>query len=182
MSTLKCFGVVAFCLTAFSQNLFCQIMLQGVVTDTGSVPIKNALVELIDQADVNRQFISYTNEAGQYTIQIPTRVEDAHSQSVQTFRLFQNYPNPFNPSTVIEYELEMPAYVSLEIHNALGQSIKSLFSGFQSNLYNRLVWDATNDQGQGVPAGVYIYSLTTEGVRINKKMLLIDGQQGNQTV
>jgi len=182
MFTLKCFGVVAFCLAILSQNLFCQIILQGVVTDTGSVPIQNALVELIDQADGNRKFTSYTNETGQYSIQVSTIVEDAHSQGVQGFQLFQNYPNPFNPSTVIEYELEKPAYVRLEVYNALGQSIKSLFSGFQSNLNTRIVWDATNDQGQGVPTGVYIYSLITEGVRINKKMLLIDGQHGNYSL
>jgi uncharacterized protein (TIGR02145 family) len=179
MLTLKCFGIVAAFLLAFSQNLSSQIMLQGVITDAESEPIRNALVELIDQADVNRKFSSTTNETGHYSIQIPTKVEDALSWEIQTFKLFQNYPNPFNPSTVIEYELERPAYVRLDIYNTLGQLIKSLFSGFQPNLYNRVVWDATNDRGHGVPAGVYIYSLTTEGVRINKKMLLIDGQQIN---
>lgn len=42
-----------------------------------------------------------------------------------------------------------------------------------------VIWNATHDMGQGVPAGVYIYSLKADGKSINRKMLLIDGQQGS---
>jgi hypothetical protein len=165
---------------ALTQNVFSQIELQGKVTDLGSDPIENALVELIDQADTTRTFSDYTDVQGNYTIMIEgTGVDGIHSQSPGTFRLLQNYPNPFNPSTVIEYELARPAHVTIEIYNVLGQKIKTLFDGFQSARAGRVVWDATDDLGKGVSAGIYISSLTADNYRMNKKMLLVDGLQGD---
>jgi uncharacterized protein (TIGR02145 family) len=168
---------------ALSHNLFSQIILQGIVKDTGLEPVQNAMVEITDQADVNRKFSSFTNEQGQYVIHIEeTGVNDIHTQSPGGFNLSQNYPNPFNPSTVIVYELLQPTKVSIKIHNILGQKIKTLFDGFQSNQTGQVVWDGTDDLGQGVSAGVYIYSLNANGIRINKKMLLIDGHRGYSNI
>jgi uncharacterized protein (TIGR02145 family) len=180
MSLQKYFWFVFVCVITLSQNLFSQIVLQGVVADKESVPVQNALVELIDQADTTRIFSDYTDAQGQYVIAI-TGVGDAHTRPPGTFNLMQNYPNPFNPSTVIEYELAKPAHITIEIYNVLGQKIKTLFAGFQANGIGRIVWDATDDMGQGVPAGVYIYSLIQSGTRINKKMLLLDGHQNHSS-
>ena len=169
-------------LLIFNLNLFSQIVLQGNVTSAGMdpEPVQNALVELIDQADTSRSFNSKTDEKGHYTIQLTeTAIGDVSVQKPGAFQLFQNYPNPFNPSTVITYECPHPADVRIEIYNILGQKIKTLYDGFQSNLLGRVIWDGTNDLGQGVSAGVYIYSLTSENIRINKKMLLLDGHSGN---
>ncbi len=176
-------AVVALTFTYFSQSLYCQIVLQGAVRDGVSEPVKNALVELIDQVDSTRTFSSYTDEQGQYAIQIDvTGVDDNQLSSPGSFKLLQNYPNPFNPSTVITYELSQPTYIVIEIHNILGQKIKTLFNGFQNNRTGQVVWDATDDLGRGVSAGVYIYSLKAEGTRISRKMLLIDGNYGSTNV
>jgi len=175
--------VIAFCYFAFCQTLFSQIVLQGVVKDTGVDPVYNALVTLTDEADANRSFNSYTNEQGEYSIQITTTsVDDFYSNNPGRFILFQNYPNPFNPSTVISYELTKPADISIEIYNVMGQKLRTLLDGHQVARSGQVIWDATNDLGQGVPAGVYIYSLKADGIRINKKMLLIDGHQGNSNM
>ncbi|HPG40217.1 MAG TPA: FISUMP domain-containing protein [bacterium] len=136
-------------------------------------------MELIDQADTNTVFSSSTNAAGLYTIQIPgTAIGDVATKRPGVFNLLQNYPNPFNPATVISYQIPYPAHISIEIYNVLGQRIKVLYEGFQTDLYGRLIWDATNEQNQGVSAGVYIYTLRTKDTRINRKMLLLDGHAG----
>lgn len=180
MNLCKGFIVIVFCILILSQNLFSEIVLQGVVRDNGSEPVENALVELIDQGDANRIFSSTTNAQGQYSIQITeTGIGEFPNQNPDAFNLLQNYPNPFNPSTVIGYELSHPAYIRIEIYNVLGQKIRTLYDGFQANLYGRVVWDATNDLGQGVSAGVYIYTLISENRQINRKMLLLDGHLGN---
>jgi uncharacterized protein (TIGR02145 family) len=180
MATRMNSGLVFFSLYFLSQTVFSQIRVEGFVTDTESEPVENALVELIDQEDSSRTFSSYTNQQGRYEIQIAeTGVDNDHPQRPATFTLLQNYPNPFNPSTVIEYRLEKQAHITIEVFNVLGHKIKTLFDGFQSHPSGRIVWDATDDRGKGVAAGVYIYSLTAEGIRINRKMLLIDGQRGN---
>jgi len=185
MFNQKYFSLLTICFLLLVKNLFSQIVLQGTVTDNGgeylgngAEPVVNALVIVTDQFDAGRFFSAYTNEQGQYTIQITqTDVADDPSGTPGKFRLLQNYPNPFNPSTVIGYELSQPSYVSIEIYNVLGRKVKTLLNGFQSSS-SQVVWDATDDHGQGVPAGLYIYSMQTGDIRINKKMLLIDGQGG----
>ena len=167
------------CFIILSQNLLSQIVLQGVVTDNGGEWIPDVLVEVLDEVDSTRTFSSYTNQQGQYIIQfLETGVKAFHSQNPGTYMLKQNYPNPFNPSTVIPYELSYSAHITIEVRNILGQKIKTLYDGFHPSGAGHRIWDATDDFGRGVPAGLYIYSMKTDNVTINKKMLLIDGQQG----
>jgi len=190
MFTRKTIILLAICFMLFGQNLFSQIVLEGVVTDNGAEylgngaePVINALVTLTDQADAQRTFSDYTNDQGQYSIEISsTSVDDPDANNPVNFTLLQNYPNPFNPSTVIGYELNKPSHISIDIYNLLGQKIRTLVEGYQTAGPGQVMWDASNDAGQGVPAGVYIYSLRGEGINMNKKMLLIDGQQGSSNL
>ena len=177
--------LLTICFVFLNQNLFSQIILQGKIIDngaeylgSGAEPVAGALVTITDQADANRTFSSYTDDQGQYSIDIPqTSVDGEASLSPGSFHLLQNYPNPFGPSTVIGYELSKPSHIRIEIYNALGQKIKTLVDGFE-NISSHVTWDGTNDLGRGVPSGVYIYSLKADGKKINRKMLLIDGNQG----
>ncbi|NQT23830.1 T9SS type A sorting domain-containing protein [candidate division KSB1 bacterium] len=187
MFTRKYFSLLIICSILLSQILFSQIVFQGTITDNGAEylgssaePVANALVTLTDQADAQRIFTGYTNDQGEYSIQISsTGVDDDDSNNPGRFNLLQNYPNPFNPSTVIGYVLNKPSNITIEIYNVLGQKIRTLFDGYQTAGSGRIIWDASNDLGKGVSAGVYIYSLRADGININKKMLLIDGQQGS---
>ena len=186
MFNLKHFMLFTCCFLLPSQTIFPQIVLQGTVRDnggeylgSGAEAVVKALVAVTDQADPGRTFSTSTDEQGQYTIQITqTGVDDGPSTTPGHFRLLQNYPNPFNPSTVICYELSQPCRVTIDIYNILGQKIKTLLDGFQGSS-GQVVWYAKDANNQGVPAGLYIYSMKAGDVRINRKMLLIDGQQGN---
>lgn len=181
----KYFSLVTLCFMLLFQNLFSQIIFQGTVTDNGgeylgkgAKPVVNALVTLRDEADTNRSFSAYTNVQGQYEIQITeTGVDDIHSQPPEAFNLLQNYPNPFNPSTVIGYNLSQAAHIRIEIYNVMGQKIKTLLKGIQPRGRGQIIWDGTDNGYRGVSAGVYIYSLSAEGIRISRKMLLLDGHQ-----
>ena len=42
------------------------------------------------------------------------------------FSLDGNYPNPFNPVTTIQFTLDRPATVSVEIYDLLGRNVQSL--------------------------------------------------------
>ncbi len=164
------------------QTIFAEITIKGHITTPGMdpEPLSGVPVELIDQADNSRVFKSTTDSNGFYTITvITTSVEKSATRSPATYQLLQNYPNPFNPSTVITWTQPRPGYVKLEIYNILGQRIRTLFESYQTEGIGRVLWDGTNDQGQGMAAGVYIYSLfTSDGSRLNKKMLLLDGHTG----
>jgi len=91
----------------------------------------------------------------------------------EKFRLIQNYPNPFNPLTIISYELLEDSYVSVTIYDLLGNVINNLVSINQSSGYKSVQWNATNNLGQPVSAGVYLYSIETKDFRQTKKMILL---------
>lgn len=75
------------------------------------------------------------------------------------FTLFQNYPNPFNPETEIRFYLEKDRKIELKIYNPLGQLVKTLVKDQLSEGFHTVVWDGTNNDGNQMPTGVYIYSL-----------------------
>ncbi|MDB2351502.1 T9SS type A sorting domain-containing protein [Candidatus Marinimicrobia bacterium] len=89
------------------------------------------------------------------------------------FTLKDNYPNPFNPLTTITYELLTDGIVNIVIYDLIGKKIKTLVSGFQTVGSKNVNWNATNNQGQPVSAGVYLYIIEAGDFRQTKKMILL---------
>ncbi|HMW36542.1 MAG TPA: choice-of-anchor B family protein, partial [bacterium] len=93
---------------------------------------------------------------------------------VKSFDLKQNFPNPFNPETTIAFTLENNSdRLTLTVYNTLGQKIKTLWDGPKTSGYHRVTWDGTNETGQRVSTGTYIYRVNTGKSVFTKKMLLI---------
>ena len=85
-----------------------------------------------------------------------------------------NYPNPFNPTTTIRYALEDAAPVRLEIYNLLGQLTRTLVAEHQDAGRYAVPWDATDERGRLVSAGIYFMHLQVGSQRSQiEKMLLI---------
>ena len=55
----------------------------------------------------------------------------------------------------------------------LGYVIKELVNEVQNSGYKSIQWNATNNQGQPVSAGVYLYSIEAGEFRQIKKMILL---------
>ena len=55
----------------------------------------------------------------------------------------------------------------------LGNVINNLVNDNQNSGYKSIQWDATNNQGQQVSAGVYLYSIEAGNFRQTKKMILL---------
>ena len=89
------------------------------------------------------------------------------------FTLEQNYPNPFNPSTTILYNLSNDELVSFEIFNLNGKKVRTLVNEYQNSGPKKVIWNADNNQGRQVPAGIYLYSIVAGNVKQTKKMLLV---------
>ena len=89
------------------------------------------------------------------------------------FALHQNYPNPFNPTTSIEYDLPNDSYTVVTVFDVMGKHVKTLVDENQSAGFKTIRWDAKNDEGESVAAGMYIYQIKS-GVNIaSKKMILL---------
>ena len=91
----------------------------------------------------------------------------------QSFTLEQNYPNPFNPSTTILYNLSNDELVSFEIFNLNGKKVRTLVNEYQNSGPKKVIWNAENNHGRQVPAGIYLYSIVAGNVKRTKKMLLV---------
>ena len=89
------------------------------------------------------------------------------------FTLHQNYPNPFNPITTLRYDLPEDAFVSITVYDMLGNVISHLINRNENSGYKSVQWNATNNQGQSVSAGVYLYSIEAGNFRQIKKMVLL---------
>ena len=90
-----------------------------------------------------------------------------------SFALHPNYPNPFNPSTIISYSIPENADVMLTIYDMRGRMIKSLVNEHQAIGRYSIEWNATDDYGSNVGAGVYIYQLRSGNKTISQKMVLM---------
>jgi arabinogalactan endo-1,4-beta-galactosidase len=84
-----------------------------------------------------------------------------------------NYPNPFNPITTLEYDLPEDAVVNITIYDMMGRVVNTLVNGSQTAGYKSIQWDATNNLGDPVSAGLYIYTIQVGEFRQTKKMVLL---------
>jgi hypothetical protein len=98
-------------------------------------------------------------------------------KSPETFVLTQNYPNPFNPSTKINYQLPVNAWVKIELYSITGQRISELVNTDQSA--GAYTIDVGPNTFNGNASGVYIYKMTATGkgngnnFACSKKLMLL---------
>jgi len=118
----------------------------------------------------------YYNGTGEFIEMVPTFEAEntdlisAIEQNIaynSGFTLEQNRPNPFNSSTEIAFNLEKGGDITLNIYNPYGAIIHTLVSGYMPAGNYEYVW-----QAQGFPGGMYFYSLTVDGHREVKKMIV----------
>ena len=89
------------------------------------------------------------------------------------FALQQNYPNPFNPVTKLRYAIPKNGLVTITIYDMLSRQVKTLINQTQNAGYKSVIWDATNDYGKPVSAGIYLYQIQAGEYISTKKMVLL---------
>ena len=89
------------------------------------------------------------------------------------FKIYQPYPNPFNPVTNIRYDLPKDALVNITIYDMMGRKVSTLVSSRQTAGYKTVQWNATNDAGEPLSAGLYLYMIEAGQIRQMKKMVLL---------
>ena len=111
-------------------------------------------------------------QAPQIVIYSTTDIEEELNSYPNDFRILQNYPNPFNPETIVLFSLPSKGFAEIAIFDALGQKIKSLYSGEQSSGNHKMLWNGTNEFDREVSSGVYLARITFGGLSKSIKMLL----------
>jgi hypothetical protein len=88
-------------------------------------------------------------------------------------RLEQNAPNPFNPTTVIKYSVARDGWVTLRVYDMAGRRVRTLVESAKPAGWYDAVWDGRDDEGRGVPSGVYAYELQAPLSREARKMVVL---------
>jgi len=103
-------------------------------------------------------------------------VEEPVEVSIDTpveFSISQNFPNPFNPTTTINFSIPSNSNVTIQVYDILGRHVKTLVSGkYSAGNYN-VMWNARDEFGASVSAGVYFYTIKAGTYHSTKRMLLL---------
>ena len=99
--------------------------------------------------------------------------EAGASVAPTTGSLKSNYPNPFNNRTQIAYRLALSGWVQLSIYNVLGQPVRTLVDRFQAAGSYQASWDALDQKGAPVAAGVYLVRLQYPGGGQTRRLLYL---------
>ncbi|SVD65432.1 uncharacterized protein METZ01_LOCUS418286, partial [marine metagenome] len=89
------------------------------------------------------------------------------------YRLHSAYPNPFNPVTTLNYDLPENELVNITIYDMMGRVVNTLINDQQTAGYKSIQWNATNNTGQSVSTGLYLYTIEAGKFRQTKKMVLM---------
>lgn len=136
--------------------------------DTGRVLL---LLNDINGVDANNNYIeTMSGGYGFYDIFLGIEREPVIPES---YALQQNYPNPFNPVTTIRYDLPEEVQVDLRIFDLMGREVRTLAHESQTPGQKTIVWDGTDNTGQKVSAGVYLYRLQAGTYLETRKMVFL---------
>ena len=92
---------------------------------------------------------------------------------LNSFNLHQNYPNPFNPVTTFRYDLYEDSFVKITVYDMIGRVVKTMVNSQQNSGFKSVQWNATNDKGAPVSAGLYLYMIHAGEYISTKKMVLL---------
>ncbi|MBM3239148.1 T9SS type A sorting domain-containing protein [Candidatus Poribacteria bacterium] len=123
-------------------------------------PIRHVLTE----ADIELSRISLGNLVASV---IPNRSE-----------LLANFPNPFNPETWIPFKLKEASDTLITIYDVHGRVVRKLDLGYiPAGIYQTKAksayWDGTNDLGERVASGIYVYHLEAGKFSASRKMVIL---------
>lgn len=98
-----------------------------------------------------------------------TGLEELHNNA---FKL-HHYPNPFFHTTTISYHLQQSGKVRLSIFNLQGREVSVLYEGQQFKGAHKVTWDGSDNLGNKLSAGMYLYRLQSEGQAVTKRIVLV---------
>ncbi len=149
---------------------FATDQLGAAIKETGSTEPVTVTLEVTD---------SNGNAATQVISLVFAEATDAGTAPTSRSALHPAAPNPFNPRTVLSFDLERKADVTLRVFDVRGRLVQTVLDDEQlsAGRHSR-VWNGTDAAGRPVAAGVYLYRLeaTVDGKKVfgdERKMTLV---------
>ncbi len=106
-------------------------------------------------------------------VENPVDVEPASPGDPAMPIVHRVYPNPVGAAGFIGYELPRSAVVEVSVYSSMGQRVRALWNGRQDAGHHVVEWDATADDGEPVPSGVYYISFEADRARASHKTVVV---------
>ena len=143
---------------------------QGSVSHQTTYTFTDNTVQENESYDYRLSDVDYDGNVEYHSLQL---MGVSSTNIPEQFILYPNYPNPFNPVTTIRYDLPKESLVDITVYDMLGNVVYNLVNTNQSSGYKSVQWNAINNQGEPVSAGVYLYKIQAENFVDTKKMILL---------
>ena len=140
----------------------------GILAWTSGVGIGTVQLDLFDLQNMDEHIIVDLNIYTGSTVGI-----DINSVFPKQMVLYPAFPNPFNPVTTLRYNLPEDGMVNITIYDMMGRIVRTLENSKQAAGFKSIQWNATNDVGQTVSAGLYLYTIHSRDFRQTNKMILL---------
>jgi hypothetical protein len=153
------------------------------ISDTSIGISSNSLDPILEVTSQDEAVLTYyvhatdeeytVSDTGEFVLSREALGIDDDAVIPEVFALHQNYPNPFNPVTTLRYDLPEQSLVNITIYDMLGRQVKTIINQTQEAGFKSVIWNATNNQGNPVSAGVYLYQIQAGEFVQTKKMVLL---------
>lgn len=102
------------------------------------------------------------NEVGYATsVPVSTAIED--SEIPHGVSVLSAYPNPFTSDVTLEFTLNTPGSISLQVHDILGRLVYQRRDAGLSSGSHSLIWNGQYVNGTPAPSGTYLIRLLEDG-------------------
>jgi hypothetical protein len=103
------------------------------------------------------------------------RVLGVVSPAGASMRLESGAPNPFRVRTSIRYSLATAGLTEMGIYDITGRMVKRVMNkSWLPAGSGAIVWDATNESGERVAPGVYMYRIHSNGESQTQRVVVAD--------
>lgn len=118
----------------------------------------------------NRAFMRVISGSG-----FAVSIENERVIMPRDYQIFTGYPNPFASETTLSFELPLAKNVSVKIYDTLGREVATLIDNrpYAADVRHEIKWDGTNQAGQQVASGTYIYALEWGNFRKSTTLTLV---------
>jgi hypothetical protein len=111
-------------------------------------------------------------EADLRTAGATAEVDDNPAAAARPGFLEPNVPNPFTSETELAYTLARGAKLKLAVYDVAGREVAQLANGTQPAGRHTTRWNARDQSGRLVPAGVYFVRLEVSGIAQSRKLVV----------
>ena len=98
----------------------------------------------------------------------------SEKRRLNTFNIWPGFVDVLATLLIVTiFAIMISIVTQLYFNDLIGKKIKTLVSSFQTAGSKNVNWNATNNQGQPVSAGIYLYTVEAGKFRQTKKMILL---------